>query len=203
MPCAGTSVSKIASFHPIAGTDCRLRPPRAGVVSQDALQVPSFGQMISTIFPRWKTSMCSSGSESAMRCGRRWLSAFISRTVRSKKCDWCPQSHSKDDGKISRAINTSPQLADANMANTERPRSSAAPTLSPFCRPSQQAPKRAIDSGPVLGDFTRLISGRHCAPRTRGDTSLRLLSLARSHRDSVLRVRKRLFRREYDREAAS
>src|SRR2546426_9769270 len=45
--------------------------------------------------------VCSSGAESARYTFFFWLMAFISLTVFSEKSDSCPQSHSKDDGKIS------------------------------------------------------------------------------------------------------
>src|SRR6266478_1465629 len=45
--------------------------------------------------------VCSSGAESARYTFFLWLIAFMSRTVLSEKSDSWPQSHSKDDGKIS------------------------------------------------------------------------------------------------------
>src|SRR6266705_3052296 len=66
-----------------------------------------FGHCISTIFPRRNTMVCSSGAESARYTFFFWLIVFISLTVLSEKSDRCPQSHSKDEGKISLGIGDS------------------------------------------------------------------------------------------------
>jgi len=69
--------------------------------------IPGFrrGQRMSIIVPPRKTMMCSSGAQpSPSRTSLLRLMRFISLTVPSEKSDWCPQSHTNDDGKSSRGI---------------------------------------------------------------------------------------------------
>src|SRR5437763_3568700 len=64
--------------------------------------------------------VCSSGAESARYTFFFWLIAFMSRTVFSKKSDWCPQSHAKDEGKISLGMVPPTCPSIANSQTTRR-----------------------------------------------------------------------------------